>query len=234
MNKNTTFADVKSHHKAFTETLQTTQNIVLDGTKELRVQLLTTTFEVVKLVRSSTGHPLKLVSKKEISRKREDLSFPLSEVTAKEVAIYRKNGISSFILKLGEKLFHAAIPENLTFTSLELGPHLCSLAHHECHRLSGASDEDGGCEKVRNFANYIERYGWIVRGYETFNTRHDVFVVLNCAHYVETPPRPSISSERKNAAKLAIAQFVWPDVDNISDIKRRIAEVKRKQMEQNQ
>lgn len=115
------------------------------------------------------------------------MCFPLIEVTPEMLADYRKKGISSFVLKVEGKLFYSAIPNNISFVSSTiLGSHKCAIAGHECHRLSTASDEEGGCEKVRNCSNYIERYPWITTGYETFNTKHDSFVVVNCLHYMKS------------------------------------------------
>jgi|GEM_PF-5667497 hypothetical protein len=187
MNTNATTPKTEKKFETTKEVSEVTKNIVLEGVKTLRAEKFTTTFEVVRELHPKTDPPFKVVSKKQIDKKVEPLCFPLIEVTPEMLADYRKKGISSFVLKVEGKLFYSAIPNNISFVSSTiLGSHKCAVAGHECHRLSTASDEEGGCEKVRNCSNYIERYPWITTGYETFNTKHDSFVVVNCLHYMKS------------------------------------------------
>jgi len=203
------------------------KNITLEGVKMLRAERITTSYEVVRELHPKTNKPFKTVSKKQIDQKVEPLCFPLIEVTPEMVCDYREMGIPSFVLKVEGKLYYSAIPNNINFVSSEiLGQHKCAVVRCECHRLSAASDEEGGCEKVRNRAKYIERYPWITTGYETFNTKHDSFAVVNCLHYEPCPPRKKRTTTEVNAAKLSLAQFVWNDVETLAQSRARAAKNK--------
>lgn len=106
-------------------------------------------------------------------------NFTLSKVTQEELDNYRANNIPSFVLKENGLLYYTTIPETLSFISLKLlGNHSCST----CHRQTAACDKEGGCAKVREGCRGIEKYPWIIRGYETFNVMHDCFVVVECQH----------------------------------------------------
>lgn len=207
------------------ETTTVIKNIVLEGVKTLRAVKITTTYEVTRELHPKTNKPLKVIDKNPITEIVEDISYNLITVTPKELAEYRRRGISSFVLKVdGNKLYYTSIPDNICFVSSTiLGVHQCAVAGHECNRLSAASDEQGGCAKVRNRSQYIERYPWITCGYESFNTRHDSFVVVNCLHYEKCPPRKKLSAEEINRAKLSLAQFVWDDVTSRTEVRERVA-----------
>ena len=114
----------------------------------------------------------------------EKVSFNLSEISPKEIEKHRKGGKPTFFLKMNDKYYFTEIPESLTFENSKLlGVHRCAFAGHECQRLSAAKDEKGGCKKVRDRVKRIERYPWIKVGYETFNTKYDCFIVIECSHY---------------------------------------------------
>ena len=197
-----------------------------------------TTFKVTYALHPETGNPSKIIKKDQVAQDIEPIAtFSLVEVTAKDLAKYReigsqlfeeetaedlaidqKSGNPSFVLKVAGKLYYASITKDLNFVSAtKLGSHKCA----NCHRLSAASDADGGCAKVREFSTGIERYPWITKGYETFGTGHDSFVVVCCKHYKKYPRRPEIPLEKVNNLKLGIAQYYWPDVDNLDEVKRR-------------
>lgn len=187
---NATTPRTEKKFKTTKEVTEVVKNIVLEGTKTLRAVRLTITFEVVREIRPKDNQPFKVISKKKIDEKVEPLNFPLIEVSSEALADYRKKGIPSFVLKTDGKLYYSAIPDNISFVSSTiLGAHQCAIAGKECRRLSAASDEDGGCEKVRNYSKYIERYSWITTGYETFNTKQDSFVVAKCLNYKKCPHR---------------------------------------------
>lgn len=214
----------KSTKKSVTTTeVKVTKKIVLEGVKCLKEQKITTTFELTTEIDPQTDKPCKVLPKKQIDQKVEVLrSFELFEVEPESLLVYRKNGIPSFVLKIDGKFFYAAIPNDLNFVSSALlGTHMCAAAGNECRRLSAASDEQGGCEKVRNRSNYIERYDFITTGYETFNTKRDSFVVINCTHHEKCPPRKKLTTTELNAKKLALAQHVWEDVETLAQVRAR-------------
>lgn len=222
MNTNATTPKTEKKFKTTNEVSTATKNIVLEGVKTLRAERFTKTFKVVRELHPKTNQPFKVVSKEQIDEKVEPLNFPLTEVTPEALADYRKKGVSSFVLKVDGKLYYTSIPDDISFVSSTiLGAHQCAVAGHECHRLSAASDEEGGCEKVRNRSNNIERYPWITEGYETFNTKHDSFVVVNCLHYEKCPPRKTRTTAEINNARLSLAQFVWDDVKTLAEVRAR-------------
>ena len=165
------------------------KNICLDGVKTLKADKITTIFEVKYKLHPKTQKPVNQISKKQVDEIVEHLSFNLFEVTSEELAGYRRSEDPAFVLKVDGKLYYSIIPDNMSFLmSPILGNHQCSSLGCSCRRISAAPDEAGGCAKVRDYAQCIERYPWITTGYETFNTRHDSFVVVNCLHYEKSLP----------------------------------------------
>ena len=159
-------------------------NINFDESKSLNMEKITEIIEITQKVDPKSHKVIANFSKKVIDRKVENLCFNMVEVTADMVSNYRKKGIPSIVVKIDGILYYSAIPNNISFLSSNfLGAHLCASQKNGCHRLSSASDENGGCEKVRKKSTYIERYPWIVTGYETFNTKLNSFVVIKCSHY---------------------------------------------------
>lgn len=176
-------------------------NVRLDGTKTLNVDIVKESYNPKTMTRKS--------AKKESV---ETKKFTLKEVTKKELIQYRKRGVSSFVMKLEGTLYHTEIPEDLNLmTANILGKHLCAMQNAECARLSAARDEDGGCKKVRDKSIGIERYPWILTGFETFNTKRDVFVVAKCLHYEKYKPQNKYTQEQIKKAKISIAQYALDD-----------------------
>lgn len=163
--------------KTITEKVLVFRNVALEG-NTLKVEKVITTFEKKQQIRNQVD---KVVT---------PMSFNLIEVTAKELTYYRQSEIPSFVLKVDGKLYYTRIPRSISFVSCNiLGRHKCSISRFECRRLSAASDDQGGCEKVRNKSKCIERYPWITNGFETFNTDQDAMVVAKCHHYKKCPPQ---------------------------------------------
>ena len=215
------------------EVISVVKNIVLDGVSALKAEKFTTTFEIKReLYQKDNQQQSKLIYRHKLGEIVEPMSFNLVEVTSKELSVYRKSGISSFVLKVDGKLYYTSIPDNISFVSSPiLGAHRCAVVGHECKRLSAASDEHGGCEKVRNRSTHIENYPWITTGYETFNTNHDSFVVVNCLHYVPIPPRKKLPVDKAINAKLGLAQFYWDDITSREKVEERIKEALFRQKE---
>lgn len=228
MNKKATIPNPQKKFKTTKKVTKVIKNFALEGVETLRVERVTTTFEVVKELHPETNRPSKVVSSQPIDEKVEPLSFPLIEVTPEALADYRKKGVPSFVLKIDGKLYYSAIPDNISFmNSTILGAHQCALTKsgfggYGCHRLSAASDENGGCEKVRNRSTYIEKYPWITTGYETFNTKLDSFVVANCLHFEKYPPQKTRSLDEINQSRLSLAQLYWDaNVNSLAEVRAR-------------
>lgn len=199
MNANVATPKVEKKFEKAKEVSTVLKNIVLEGVDILHADNVITTFEVTRELHPKTIPPFKVVSKKKVDEIVEPVCIHLVEVTSEELAGYRNSGISSFVLKVDGKLYYSEIPANLNFGDTTiLGAHKCAVIGHECHRLSAASDDQGGCAKIRNDSSFIEKYPWITTGYETFNTKHDSFVVVNCLHYEKYPRRKKLSSTDSN------------------------------------
>lgn len=140
------------------------------------------------------------------SREERNFSYPLTEISLNELKRFRKEKVPSFVLKVDDKFWHARIPKYVSFGySNILGNHLCCTNGHTlCKRLSSASDERGGCAKVRAHSKGIEDFPWIKSGYETFGMipNNNVFVVVACEHYEETEDKPRIRNAKEKISIL--------------------------------
>ena len=154
-----------------------------------RYCLIASTFRITTEVIEKATAPNQPSKKRETKEKISSREFFLKEISIQELKSLRKTKIPSFVLKenIGgvEHYWHAKVPYNLNFTSSNLiGTHQCSPSNTCCARLSAASDEAGGCSKVRHMARFIELYPWIPFGYETFNTKNNTFMVAKCEHFI--------------------------------------------------
>lgn len=204
----------------------------LEGTKLLRVKWTNYVCEktYVKRTRKDGKQFTEFLSKKLIEDVSWDQVFPLKEVSNEELRTYRKSGNPGFVLKLGEKLYYTELTEDISLFAMDLlGKHKCVDGDKICKRLSALSDEEGGCAKVREFSTGIERYDWIAKGYETFGTKHDAFVVVECDHYEVCPPREPVPFNKRNEMRLELAMFMWDDVETLEQVYER----KRKNAEKN-
>lgn len=184
---NNTNAIATREPKVTLETVTVYDNIRLVGSA-IKMTKIATEFEVTRIFNPRKTTKYSVSSKKEIKKEQLPISLELIEITPAEISKYRKKKIPSFVLKLNGKIFYTRIPYDISFYSAKIfETHRCSKANHECRRLSAASDELGGCAKVRNQARYIEKYPWIKNGYETFGTVTDAFFVATCLHYL--PPK---------------------------------------------
>ncbi len=123
---------------------------------------------------------------KDVIQKDEKIlkEFPLKVVSVDDLVKLRYSGKPGFLLKENEIYYYAKIDPIIRIISHEImTPHLCGKKGHECRRLAALSDAKGGCAKVRDKYKYIENYSFITKGFETFNTDYDSFVVFECSHY---------------------------------------------------
>lgn len=135
--------------------------------------------------------------------------FRFQDVSVQELEELRKSETAGLVLKIDGRLYYAEISKDVNLSSANyFGNHMCSFNNVTCKRLSAATDEEGGCAKVRDFSCGIERYDWITRGYETFGTTHDVFVVAQCNHFEKCPPRKSVSVIRKKELHESLREFL--------------------------
>lgn len=160
----------------------------------------------------------------------ESEDYPLQEVLPETLRVLRDSGQPGFVLKKDGKLLYATHPHLRRYQSkLDCikgdRTHKCNDKYMMCQRLSALPDAKGGCAKIRDKYYFIEDYDFITEGYEFFNINQDSFVVLECRHWVpndkaNTAPRVSKSDATKR--KLALAQYVWPEVETISDLRKKV------------
>lgn len=200
--------------------------------QQLNYRKTVITFEVMReyeiVQRPGKDETKKLINEtpNEINRDVSEENFALSEISQEDISIYRRSNIPSFLLKTNGKYYYTTISSNLNrllqdkslMSTMYPHPHMCG----ECDRLSAASDENGGCAKVRDYHySYIEKYDWITEGYETFNVSSSSFVVSKCYHYTPYPPRIKKTREEIDNLKLGLAQFLWDDVESITEVRLR-------------
>ena len=174
------------------------KNFALDGRSFLLAEEATTTKEVTRVVNARNKSD-DILKEKTLNTSNAKVSFPLKEITAEELKQIRKSDTPSFVLKEYGKYYYAQIPKEMSlYSSLLFGTHQCATTGKECRFLSAASDENGGCAKVREGCKGIEKYPWITVGYETFNTQRDCFIVSECDHYKPCVPKKKPS---KRSAK---------------------------------
>lgn len=194
------------------ESYVTLQKVRLEGTTCIFARQITSNFEVTRRINPYTGENIKLVRKVLISKDESDVAFPLKEVTVAQLTDQRRKGTPGFVLKKDGVLYVTEIPKSINLYVCSLfGHHKCSYGVKTCNRLSAASDEDGGCKKVRERSKRIERYPWILSGYETFNTSQNVFVVTECLNYEDTPPRTTLPSSKAYEMKSNLYEMYWKE-----------------------
>lgn len=212
--------------EVFKQKLKAEKFFRLEGTESLLEEELITTLREKWIRRLDTGWDYKKISEEVVSEEIERIAeFPLREVTVKELRSIRKEEKPGFVLKKDGKYYYGLISVKTRLTSyMDLREHLCAY-DDVCRYLLAASDQDGGCAKVRNNSKYIENYNYITYGYETFNTEQDCFVVLNCHKYKKClPSNKTYSDEEKEKMKLKLAGLVWDDFNGgIGEMRRRIS-----------
>ena len=150
--------------------------------------------------------------------------YIFEEITADQIKSYRKSNEPMMIYKDHDRYYKVAIDKKIGFVAENV--HVCAITNKECGRLLATSDENGGCQKVRERATGIEIHDFVAVGYETINTEKDVYVVLECSHYIPCPPHKEYTREEKDKLRLSIAQYVWPDVENMREVYERKAKAK--------
>ncbi len=206
------------------ENSKVTQEVTLDFEKmALIVRSLVTEYEVIKKINPKT-RKLKLVGKRQISCHPVKENISLVPVTVSDIRKLRTTNRPTFILKQYRKYFYAEVPADLNLlTSKILGSHKCALFGKECTHLSPAPDVDGGCAKVREKSTGIEKYPWILEGYESFNMEHDVFSVVTCEHYEKVPKRAyrKMTPLESRQAQQGLAQYLWEGI-SIEDVRKKL------------
>lgn len=139
--------------------------------------------------------------------KKKKEKYPLKPVTKEDLQKFRKTEDVGFLFRYNQNLFLATLSKSVpALFSNQYNRHLCSY----CRHCSAASDEKGGCQKVRDapeavsylsdfynkrevesplLANQqrkmLENYPFISLGYQTIHLcdKKMCFAVLQCVNY---------------------------------------------------
>lgn len=191
--------EANANEVSYIETRSIIQNIRLNDFSSIQATRVTTETEITM---RRYGDLLRGFDKKILNTKTETLKSELSPINSNDIEALRNNKDNAyFLLKCEGKFFVAKIPKDASLMSCRiLGHHKCASIGEECKRLSAASDEDGGCKKVRNRVKRLEDYPWIISGYQTIGCKYDnTFVVVNCLNYEKEEGRKKTLPEKKEA-----------------------------------
>ena len=106
-------------------------------------------------------------------------SVILHEINAEEIATLRRSKKPGIIVKFDSKTYYYA---ELCDRHVIIK---CGAVHkcRSCEHVTAASDEEGGCFKVRNLKKRIEEYSFILWGYQTINVNYKDLAVYVCWNY---------------------------------------------------
>ena len=165
------------------------------------------------------GRVIKLISAK------GTLEYDFREIDEETLLSYRMSEKTGIVMKEGEKLFFSESDKNAKTLVRDI-PHMCGKVGCECKRLSAASDENGGCAKVRDASltlsernnkiatkrsKRIEKYPFVECGFEMINNEDGFLVIAKCSNYEKVPPRSTDTST------LSAPHKMWEE----DDIRRR-------------
>ena len=143
------------------------------------------------------------ITKTPIASNTQGYSIELNKIMPNDIPTLRKSGKPVFICKELNQYWYCELPSrSLIISATKFGvEHKCALMDHECNRLSAASDEDGGCLKVRNRVLNLARYPFVTRGFQTYNLVEDCCVIVECCNYTHCARRSDLTSKEKNLLK---------------------------------
>lgn len=165
----------------FMRIVNLSKSALLDGGNTLSYQVYRNTFE----------------GKKSTSELIVDDKYFLNHCTEKQLLALRRQKTPTFILKFDGQLFYALVRQDFFITN-----HFIFSSKHQCDactRCYAKPFEEGGCLKVLSRKSYlnvseintialrsmsrIERFPFIVDGYETIGIQNESFYVANCQYF---------------------------------------------------
>ncbi len=155
---------------------------------------------------------LKVKRKLEDGNLEENVLY-FSKISVDEIFEKRIGNTPGLVLKKNQEYFFTEIPADLG--CFGIAKHKCYCNGHLCKKLSAKDDLHGGCVKVRDIpieafskkskqklknACRIEKYDFITEGIESFNTKNNFFIVIECTHYEKSnpPTKPEKKKKKKN------------------------------------
>jgi len=164
---------------------------ILDERRALLEETISKTYKISNEIDKQTGESIRTVSINLVGEKKENTKkYPLKEITLEELAEIRESKTPSFLIKDFGKYYWAKIPAKMCLLKTNImGEHKCANSTHDCAHISAASDEEGGCARVRAKYPKIEDFDFIKVGYQKFNTPHDEMNVIICMNHEVCPSR---------------------------------------------
>ena len=161
-----------------------------------------------------------------LEKNKSKIPTPLKAVSKEQLLKLRESELPIFILKVGENLFFTFVEKNYISSGILGNIHNCSSGGATCcERLSAASDDNGGCQKVRDIKKRIENYNFVKLGYEVVNTENDCTIIGICNHFIEAK-RKKISAREVAMRKMAVATYALDDDKALEKYERRFARYK--------
>ncbi len=123
--------------------------------------------------------------------------YPLKQISEEELLKVRCSYTPFFVYKENNSLYASKIPKSLRFLNIgDSCGHICQ----RCNRVLHYNNSEQGCPKIQDRfltesqhssgiiekildAKRIEKYPFIVNGYESINTRAESFVVTKCNRF---------------------------------------------------
>ena len=212
--------------------VETKTRIELEGRKQLLLLETTTVLAQETTTKTNRYGQMKKSIQNEVvidSHEKVLEKYKLYPVTIEELKEIRKYPDPIFILKDGDNFYYAIIDSKLHLAKYNIFgkdyEHICAPSNGKlCKRFSPMPESKGGCSKVWNKPEIIERYPFIKLGYETINTDNNILCVCQCDNYIKPPEEPAkkkVSKEQLIQAKITLAQYIWPDVETLNDIREK-------------
>lgn len=234
-----------SKTKTFTKTFPHITGIILrtDDIDQLYLEVATnfTEKEITEEVSENESTPSKsqhrkVIQEKILKRWSENTSYPLRQVSIKELIELRLSKVPGIVYKKDNCFFYAEVPGTLTLNNGKsdgIGNHLCgnqcAMVCKGCPRTSDLTvayqQRFGKTYPMAVKSSWrIEKYDFIREGLESFNmnSSNDAFIVLQCENY-KILPKKKISKKSTADLKVGLASYVWGDFDGTRrDMEKRL------------
>ena len=151
------------------------------------------------------------------------VEYEFHEATLKELLQHRMSGNPGVVYKEEDKVYYSDLQPDTEFCFVGANwKHICGKSGIECKHLSTASDECGGCAKVRDVflstyavknarslinAKMLEKYDFVKQGIEVFNSQNFILNISVCSNYEKVEPREATTLE------LTEPQKMWAEID---------------------
>lgn len=156
--------------------------------------------------------------------------------TEEEILQRRLSGRPGLVMKLGDEIYLATREGIGKVDKYDLGDYKCCNCEKmlrcpkvmetpkEYYREQDFEDNPGLIFGIKR----IEKYSFIQKGLELFNAgRYEYFIVSECEEFKRESPRRAITLEQASAAndaRVSLAQTIWPDIDDLTQLKQRMAQ----------